>query len=70
MTARTPEDNPYSRRFLRLKQGADYLALSPWKLRQLLASGEIPFIQLEAGGPYQLDIRDLDRFAEKHKRTL
>jgi excisionase family DNA binding protein len=69
MAGRGADNNP-NPRFLRLKQGANYLALSPWKLRQLIASGKIPFIQLEAGGPYQLDIRDLDRFAEKHKRSL
>jgi excisionase family DNA binding protein len=70
MTIRGGGNSSHPRRFLRLREAASYLALSPWKFRQLLAAGEIPFIQLEPGGPYQLDIRDLDQFAEKHKRNL
>ena len=57
------------RRLLRTKQAAEYLSLSPWKLRQLIAYGHLPVVQAEEGAPFLLDIRDLDGYIERNKRT-
>lgn len=58
------------RRLLRLKLAADYLSLSPWKLRRLISEGKLPVVQDCDGGPFLLDLRDLDGFVETNKRTL
>jgi excisionase family DNA binding protein len=57
------------RRLLRTKQAAEYLNLSPWKLRRLIAYGQLPVVQADEGAPFLLDIRDLDGYIERHKRT-
>jgi len=56
-------------RLLRLKAAAQYLSLSPWKLRRLIQDGLIPVVQDCDGSPFLLDIRDLDRYVERNKRT-
>jgi excisionase family DNA binding protein len=58
-----------SRRLLRTKQAAEYLNLSPWKLRRLIAHGHLPVVQDEEGAPFLLDIRDLDGYIDRNKRT-
>lgn len=57
------------RRMLRLRDAAEYLSLSQWKLRQLIADGKLPFVQSEEHGRIQLDLKDLDAFIETHKRV-
>jgi excisionase family DNA binding protein len=58
-----------NRRLLRLKAAAEYLSLSPWKLRQLIQCGKLPVIQDTDGSPFLLDVRDLDGWLERNKRT-
>ena len=58
-----------SRRLLRLKAAADYLSLSPWKVRQLIQCGKLPVVQDTDGSPFLLDVRDLDGWLERNKRT-
>ena len=48
---------------------SDYLSLSPWKLRRLIQEGRLPVVQDCEGGPFLLDVRDLDGFIERNKRT-
>jgi excisionase family DNA binding protein len=57
------------RRLLRIKEASTYLSLSPWKLRQLVADGKLPVVQDTEGSPFLLDVRDLDGFIERSKRT-
>jgi excisionase family DNA binding protein len=57
------------RRLLRTRQAAEYLSLSTWKLRRLIAYGQLPVVQAEEGAPFLLDIRDLDGYIERNKRT-
>ena len=56
------------RRLLRTKEAAEYLSLSPWKLRRLIKEGRLPVVQDADGSPFLLDLRDLDSYIERNKR--
>ena len=62
---KTKATNP---RLFRLKMASEYLSLSPWKLRRLIQEGRLPVVQDCEGGPFLLDVRDLDGFVERNKR--
>ncbi len=62
----TKNPNP---RLFRLKSAAEYLSLSPWKIRRLIQEGRLPVVQDTEGGPFLLDVRDLDGFVERNKRV-
>ena len=49
-----------TRRLLRTKQAAAYLSMSEWKLRRLIQSAIFPIVQDHDGGPFLLDVQDLD----------
>jgi excisionase family DNA binding protein len=55
------------RRLLKVAQAAEYLSISPWSLRKLIQSQELPIVRLGDGGPWLLDRADLDRFVEGRK---
>ena len=57
------------RRLVRVREAAEYLGASPWKVRQLIADRRIPFVQ-DGDGPFWVDIRDLDSFIERNKRVV
>ncbi len=57
-----------NRRLLRLKAAAEYLSLSPWKLRSLIQAGRLPVVQDSEGSPFLVDVRDLDGYVERNKR--
>jgi helix-turn-helix protein len=59
-----------ARRLVRLKQGSEYLSLSPWALRRIIQAGEIPIVKVGEGAPWLLDLRDLDSWIDRHKRTV
>jgi excisionase family DNA binding protein len=54
---------------MRIKEASSYLSLSPWKLRQLIQCGKLPVVQDTDGSPFLLDVRDLDGYVERSKRT-
>ena len=56
-------------RLMRTKDAAAYLAMSPWQLRNLTQSGEIPVVQFTDRSPFLFDVKDLDRFIEQHKKA-
>ena len=58
-----------SKRLLRVRDAADYLSVSPWKLRRLIQEGLLPIVQASEGGAWRVDVRDLDSFIERHKTT-
>ncbi len=58
------------RRLIRTKEAAAYLSMSDWKLRRLIQEGAFPVVQDHEGGPFLLDIRDLDSYVENHKRSI
>jgi excisionase family DNA binding protein len=57
-------------RALKTKQAAQYLSISAWKLRNLVQGGEIPCILGGGTSPWLFDIRDLNNWIERNKRTL
>jgi excisionase family DNA binding protein len=57
-------------RILKTKHAANYLAVSAWKLRNLVQAGEIACIISEGTAPWLFDIRDLDKWVERRKRAL
>ena len=59
-----------NRRLLRSAEAADYLSVSVWTLRKLIQSGELPVVQRGDAGKFLLDLRDLDGFIERNKRTI
>jgi len=65
----TPSKNAIpKRRLLRTKEAAEYLGLSPWKLRRLIQCGQLPVVQDVDGSPFLLDLRDLDGYIDRNKR--
>jgi excisionase family DNA binding protein len=58
------------RRLIRTKEAANYLCMSDWKLRRLIQEGIFPVLQDHEGGPFLLDVRDLDIYIKNNKRTI
>jgi excisionase family DNA binding protein len=67
----SPKQAPIAPRLVKTKQAAEYLAVSQWKLRNLVQQGLIPFIE-DGGGtsPWRFDVRDLDAYIERSRRIL
>lgn len=59
-----------NKRLLRSVEAADYLSVSVWTLRRLIQCGELPVVQRGEAGKFLVDIRDLDGFIERNKRTV
>jgi excisionase family DNA binding protein len=74
----TPQSTPHeftpatahARRLLRLKPAAQYLSVSPGKLRSLIQAREIPIVQYRKNAPWLIDVVDLDQWVERNKVTL
>jgi excisionase family DNA binding protein len=68
---RSLKQAPIVPRLVKTKQAAEYLAISEWKLRNLVQQGVIPFIE-DGGGtsPWRFDLRDLDAYVERSRRVL
>jgi excisionase family DNA binding protein len=60
----------FSRRLLRLKPAAEYLSLSPGKLRALIQACEIPVVKYGENAPWLIDVRDLDYWIERSKTNV
>ncbi len=58
------------RRLIRTKEAATYLSMSDWKLRRLIQEGTFPVVQDHEGGPFLLDVRDLDDYVDNNKHTI
>lgn len=59
-----------TRRLFRTKQAATYLSMSEWKLRRLIQNEIIPFVQDQRGGPFLVDVCDLDAYIESNKHHI
>lgn len=58
-----------AKRLLRVREAAEYLSLSPWKVRQLVQDGLLPVVRSRENGAWRVDMRDLDAFIERNKTT-
>jgi excisionase family DNA binding protein len=69
--SRSKNEVPIVPRLVKTKQAAEYLAISEWKLRNLVQLGLIPYIE-DGGGtsPWRFDVRDLDAYVERSRRVL
>jgi len=56
------------RRLLKTRQAAEYLGVSPWKLRQLAIDGALPYIDGGDRAPWRFDLCDLEAYIEKNKQ--
>jgi excisionase family DNA binding protein len=68
-----PKDNrsaDLEPRALKTNDAAAYLGISPWKLRNLVQSGEISYIAGDGTSPWLFDKQDLDRWIESRKQRL
>jgi excisionase family DNA binding protein len=55
-------------RLLKVKAAAQYLGISPWKLRNLTQQGRIPYIPGESyTAPWLYDREDLDEYIRSAK---
>jgi len=63
------KDKLPTRRLLKVKEAADYLGVSTWKLRKLIMDGELPYVQDGDNSPFLLDVVDLDKWITKYKTT-
>ncbi|NGZ97374.1 MAG: hypothetical protein CV089_14870 [Nitrospira sp. WS110] len=57
---------PISKRLYSVKEAGKYLGRSPWGVRHLIWEGHLP--QVRQGRRVMVDIVDMDKFIEKHKR--
>jgi hypothetical protein len=57
-------------RLMRLKDGAAYIAVSPWQLRNLVQRGDLPVVRIADSGPWLLDVRDLDAWIDRSKVVM
>jgi len=58
-----------AKRLLRVSEAAEYLRFSPWKIRRLIQEGRLPVVQASEGGAWRVDVRDLDSFIDRNKRS-
>jgi excisionase family DNA binding protein len=57
-------------RGLKTNEAAAYLGGSPWKLRNLVQSGEISYIAGNGTSPWLFDKQELDHWVETRKQRL
>jgi hypothetical protein len=53
---------------LNIKDAAGFLGMGVWKLRRLVWSGQLPYIQLTKGAKLQFDVADLRKWIEAQKK--
>ena len=55
-----------SKRLYSVKEAGRYLGRSPWAIRHLIWEGHLP--EVRQGRRVMIDVLDMDRFIERHKR--
>jgi excisionase family DNA binding protein len=56
-----------NKRLYTVEEAAEYLACSPWTVRELQWGGALPFVKFNRR--IYFDLEDLDAFAERNKFT-
>lgn len=52
---------------LAIGEVARLLGVSKITVRRKVSTGELPCIRLTRGGPMRFDMRDIEKFVERHK---
>ncbi len=56
------------KRLYSVKEAGRYLGRSPWAIRHLIWEKYLP--EVRQGRRVMIDVEDMDRFIEKHKREI
>ena len=68
--ARVERGDAIRPRLLDVDDAGRYMSMSDKAIRELIADGELPYIQkIPARSPYLIDVRDLDDWILKNKKT-
>jgi excisionase family DNA binding protein len=52
---------------LGIAEVARLLSVSKITVRRKVSAGELPCIRMSKGGPMRFDLRDIEKFVERHK---
>ena len=63
----SPGFSPIPKRLYTVDEASIYLSRSPWMIRYMMNTGQIPFI--EDGRKKLLDVLDMDSWIEEHKKN-
>jgi hypothetical protein len=68
----TNQTPPHNSRLLRCAEAARYLDTSTKRIRKLILSGDLPYLQLSnhPNSPFLIDVRDLDRLIDARKTRV
>ena len=62
-------ESQFRPRLLSTEDAAEYLAVSPWQIRQLVHEGKLPAIRSGARS-WRFDLRDLDSYIDAQKELV
>ena len=69
MTEQTKQQRQQPRRLLRTNAAGEYVGSSAKTIRKLIVDGRLPYVQLIPGGPFLVDVRDLDALITTEKNV-
>ena len=55
-------------RLMPLKKAAEWLGLTTWGMRERIWHGDIPVVRFSGGRKQYIDIIDLEKFIQSHKK--
>ncbi len=71
MSAELQKKHIYTgKRLFTIPQTSTYLGMSTRAVRELVWDGALPYIQRVDGGKIYIDVRDLDAFIDREKRSV
>lgn len=62
--AKQPRTRKVAPRMMRTREAAEYIGVSQWQLRQMVASGEIPFVRRKY---FLFSVDDLDSWIKRNR---
>ena len=62
--------NPMGPRLLPLKSATEYLGITLWAIRERIWAGQLPVVQWPGGRKQYIDVKDIEAFIQKNKRTI
>ena len=63
-----PRADRRTKRLYTMRESAEYMAISYWTVREMVAAGKLPAVRLPGGGQLlRIDVADLDQLIEQSK---